>query len=183
MPLAYLSHAYERQQKLWFDHVRLTRLFLISYAQKDSASIDRVSHDLMRNQEAIGSDFGEYFGVVNGMKITKLLKEHIAAEVEYVKAAYANNGIEQRKAISKLLTNVDKLFSAISKLNRLAWPVSHVEGVLTQHVVHTKSSVDARVKGDWEGDHNIWRAIQDNAMQISSMVANGFQVSIDKVAV
>lgn len=172
MPLSEISTSQLRQRKLWHDHIVQTRMLIISFGRNDKAGVQKYTSLLMKNQEDIGHEFSK-FGLLTPFRITGLLKEHIMDAAGYLKAAYMKSIKDKNKYVGLLTTNVGVLAMAISSCNPKVWHTNVVNQLLMGHILHTKESIDSRVKGDWAGDQMAWLQIQGNINQIADALASG----------
>ena len=175
MPLQVANTSDELKRRihsLWWTHVVLTRQFILAVESGNMDSASKLAAMLMKNQEDIGSVIGKFFGKAAGDRVTHLLKEHIGAAADYVKAAFKHEKPAMMRAASKLMANVDRMAAALNNLSPF-WPKIAWKKVLTGHIMHTKCEVDYRVEKNMVGDQACWEQVKQNMAEIANFMTAG----------
>lgn len=159
------------QQKLWIDHVLLTRNYIIS----DIASLEDktvVTQALMENQEDIGNLFKSYYGDEFGNNLTTLLKQHIDIAGKLVDAAKAGNSDDVKKLNDEWHQNADKISKLIASANPdLKEDV--IRDMFYKHLDLTIKETEARINKDWEADLTAYQLGEDHIVKFADMLSDG----------
>lgn len=102
-------------EKLWYDHVRLTRNFILAYLH-NSDDADQIEKSLMKNQEDIGNAL-EGFYAGSAAVITPILKEHIAQAKDIVTDLKQRRLSRLSSDINKWYKNADAFSEAMNMIN------------------------------------------------------------------
>jgi hypothetical protein len=97
-------------QRLWYDHVHLTRIYIVKYLD-DLPDLKDATVELMRNQEDLGV-FIDRLAPGTQELATKLLKEHIAGAVDIL--TDAKEGKDMAPAISRWYENADVISKTLA---------------------------------------------------------------------
>lgn len=141
---------YFTMRKLWADHVFWMRNYLMS-AISDKSNTQLVAKRLLKNQDDIGSAFGQFYGSAVGKALADLLKEHILIMVDLVSSVRLNNSSELKELDDKWHKNADDIAKALSDLNP-SWPYKTIQKMLYEHLDLTHQEISAMLKKDWSAD-------------------------------
>lgn len=159
------------QQRLWIDHVLLTRNYIIS----DIASLEDktvVTQSLMENQDDIGNLFKPYYGDEFGNNLTTLLKQHIDIAGKLVDAAKSGNSEDVKKLNDEWHQNADKIVKLIASANPdLKEDV--LRDMFYKHLDLTIKETEARINKDWESDLTAYQLGEDHIIKFSDMLSDG----------
>ena len=158
-------------RKLWSDHVFWTRDFIIAAVEKQPDETAATSR-LMKNQEDIGDAVGTYYGKTAGNKLTGLLKEHILAAADLVKAAAAHDEDKFKQADQKAASNAEEIALFLSKANP-NWSQGALSDMMRMHLITTKNEAAARVDKNWEADVKAFDEVYDHILKMSDFLADG----------
>jgi hypothetical protein len=158
-------------RKLWSDHVWWTRDYIVAAIGKQADEAAATAR-LLKNQEDIGNAVAIYYGKPAGDKLTGLLKEHILAAADLVKAAAAHDQAKFQQADKKAATNADEIAEFLSKANP-HWPRATLAEMMKMHLTTTKNEVSARVNKNWEEDAKAFDAVYDHILKMSDALADG----------
>ena len=156
---------------LWTDHVVWTRLYIVS-ALGDQPDATAAANRLMKNQEAIGSAVGQFYGKAAGDQLTTLLKEHITIAVDLVKAAKGGDKAGQDAADKKWHDNATAIADFLSKANP-NWPRATLVDLMNEHLATTTQEVVARLQKNWEEDVKAYDAVYAHILRMSDALADG----------
>lgn len=151
---------------LWFDHIYLTREFILAEKCGDQNQILSAQNALLSNQDDLGRRYAVKYGEEKGKQFTELLKEHIViakAIVEDLKVSQdPTNNINQwyRNAedISKFLVSNNR------NLNYDA-----VYNMWKEHLDLTSAEAINIINGNFEASVNDFEAVRQNAIKMAKM--------------
>lgn len=138
------------QQKLWADHVFLTRNFIISNISALEEK-DAVLQRLLQNQADIGNSIKPYYGEKAGNQLTKLLREHIILAGQVVDAAKSGNKQALNKYNKLWYKNADDLATFLSKANP-NWSKTKLKAMLDRHLELVTEEVVTRLQKNWKAN-------------------------------
>ena len=159
-------------RKLWEEHIVWTRQFIVSSAanlpDKGTAS-DR----LMHNQVDIGNAIKPYFGQAAGEKLTVLLKEHIATAADVVAASKTKDSVKMQEANLRWFANASAIAAFLSAANPKHWPAAEMKTMMHEHLNHTATELQARLKGDWAADIAAYDQVHEHTLRMADMLSAG----------
>jgi hypothetical protein len=158
-------------RKLWSDHVWWTRDYIVAAIGKQPDEAVATPR-LLKNQEDIGTAVATYYGKPAGDKLTGLLKEHILAAADLVKAAAAHDQAKFQQADQKAARNAEDIAEFLSKANP-HWPRATLADMMKMHLTTTKNEVSARVNKNWEEDVKAFDAVYNHILKMSDALADG----------
>lgn len=156
---------------LWTDHVVWTRDYIVA-AVGDRPEAKAAAARLLKNQEDIGTAIAGFYGKAAGDSLTTLLKEHITIAVDLIDAAKAKNDAAFQAANMKWQANADAIAAFLSKANP-NWPKATVLELMNVHLSTTTAEVQARLKGDWEGDVRAYDAVYGHILKMADALSDG----------
>jgi hypothetical protein len=156
---------------LWDDHMVYTRNLIIS-SISSIGDKDRITERLLRNQQEIGNSFIPMYGDQAGIKITRLLKEHVNIASEIVESARKSETNSYQSAVKKIHQNADELSKYLTNLNPY-WNSNDLRGMLYKHISYMNGEINARVKKDWLADIEAYDRGHEHMMLFSEMITNG----------
>ena len=165
-------------RKLWEDHITYTRNYIIS-ALGGLPDTDAVAARLMKNQEDIGSAIVPYYGQAAGLKLTALLKDHIAIAADVVKAAKAGNKPGLTAMQAKWSANGTAIAEFLSAANP-NWDKAALEHMLQKHLELTTGEVTGRLSKDWASDIRSYDEGHQHMLMFADMLTDGIERQFPK---
>ena len=158
-------------RRLWEDHLSYTRNFIISElgGLKD---LSAVQDRLMKNQEDIGAAIKPYYGDEAGDKLASLLRDHVSAVAEVVKAAKGRDTKAVDDAQAKAGSNADDIAAFLAKANP-NWNKDDLAGLLHKHLDLLTAQVTSRLKKDWKSDIDAYDQGEDQMMSFADTLVDG----------
>lgn len=135
-------------RKLWTEHIVWTRAWIVSDVYNTGAA-DADAARLLKNQEDIGNAIKPYYGDEAGDKLTTLLKEHIGAAVDLVKASKENNTEAITVADTALSANVEEIAELLASANPNL-PKDDLNSMLKMHLDLLKQQATDIMQGNHE---------------------------------
>jgi len=158
-------------RKLWEDHITYTRNYIISaLAGLDDTS--KVSERLLKNQDDIGEAIKPIYGDEAGKKLAALLRNHILAATEVVKAAKMGNNEEFPKVNKKWHVNADDIAAFLSSANP-NWSKDVLKDMLYKHLDYTTQEVVSRLEKDWASDIEAYDKGHAHMLMFSDALSDG----------
>jgi len=159
-------------RKLWEDHVTWTRLVIISFADDlpdRQASVDR----LLQNQVDIGDAVKPFYGEAAGDQLTLLLNDHINIAAEILVAAKTGDTTAQNGATARWYANGDDIAAFLNSANPGAWPLEHMEQMMSEHLDLTLEEAVARLTADYRADVAAYDRVHNAILEMSDMLSLG----------
>jgi hypothetical protein len=158
-------------RRLWEDHMSYTHSYITS-AIAGLSDLQDIEDRLMKNQDDIGAAIKPYYGDDAGNKLASLLRAHILAAADMVKAAKGKDKKAQDDALAKANSNADEIADMLSQANP-NWSKTELSTHLHQHVGLLKEQADARVKKDWKADIAAYDRGEDHMLTFADMLVEG----------
>lgn len=158
-------------RKLWADHVFWTRQYIVSTL---AGLPDRTValRRLLANQDSTGQAIISFLGPDNGLRLARLLREHVQIAIRVVAAIQAN---DQQKAASEQKAwsaNAVAIATLLNKTNP-RWPKETLVKMLQHYLDLTVQQVIARTANNWPNDVAAFDASLDHMMKFADFMANG----------
>lgn len=157
---------------LWEDHVRWTRLAVISLTS-DAPDANAAVSRLLRDQTDIGNAIKPYYGKAAGQELTRLLREHITIAANLNAAAKAADAEKLASARASWQRNADQIAGFLNKANSHAWTLGEMKAMLRTHLGLTTQEVVARLNRKWAADVLAYDAIHRQALGMADMLSDG----------
>jgi hypothetical protein len=158
-------------RKLWSDHTTYTRSYIVS-AVAGLQDLSTVTQRLLRNQDDIGNAIKPIYGEEAGKKLAALLRDHILAAAEVVKAAKASDSKAVDAGEKKLHANADEIAVFLSGANP-NWKKPALTDMLYKHLDFVTKQAVARIKMDWPADIQAYDAGYEHMMMFADMLSDG----------
>lgn len=158
-------------RKLWTDHVLWTRQYIIS-TLAGLPDQSAVSQRLMSNQEAIGQSVIAFLGPANGLRLGKLLREHVLLMGKVVTAIQAGDQPKLAAGQKEWTANAVEIANLLNKANS-RWPQATLVSMLQHYLDLTTQEIAARTNKNWAGDTAAFDACFDHMMKFADFMANG----------
>jgi hypothetical protein len=165
-------------RKLWADHVFWTRDYIIA-GVAGAGDAQAASQRLMQNQEDIGNAIIPYYGKEAGLKLTALLKEHIAIAADIVSAAKLNQAEKVTELDTKWHNNAKEIAAFLSNANS-NWPEADLVSMLNAHLKLTTEELKARLASNWKDDIAAFDKIFAQIMDMADQLTNGIVAQFPK---
>lgn len=159
---------------LWHDHVTYTRSAIISIAD-GLDDINDVMDRLNANQDSIGQVLTSYYSEANALKLTNLLKDHIATIAETI--SYKKAKKDTTELETKAVENITAIADLLSSLDPINWPKDAVLAALTTHLKDTMAEIDSRINQHWAAEIAAFDKVIESSNAIADTMAEGI---IDK---
>jgi hypothetical protein len=158
-------------RRLWEDHISYMHNYIIS-AVAGLPDLQDVQDRLMKNQDDIGAAIKPYYGDDAGNKLASLLREHVTAAADIVKAAKDRNKKAQDDAQAKANSNADEIADMLAGANP-NWSKTELSTSLHQHIDLLKEQADARVRKDWKADIAAYDRGEDHVLTFADTLVEG----------
>jgi hypothetical protein len=155
---------------LWNDHVSYTRNAIISIVD-GLDDINSVMDRLNTNQDSIGQVLTSYYSEANALKLTNLLKDHIATVSDII--AYKKADKDTTELETKTVKNISAIADLLSSLDPVDWPKDAVLAALQVHLDETIVEIDARLKKDWPAEIAAYDKVVEGANAIADTMSQG----------
>ena len=162
----------EDMRKLWVDHSRLTRRFMISTIsdRPEQSDIDEL---LMQNQNEIGAAIASFYGNEAGEELAKLLAEHTLISASMFQAARNADAQAFEELVTRWYDHASKIAEFLSNLNPENWPLRETRPMIRRYLDLTLEQAVAY----WNGYSTIGTAAyekaQDQSLEIADMLSDG----------
>lgn len=157
---------------LWVDHVVYTRLYIVSFANSLNDT-SFIANRLLKNQEEIGNAIKPFYGDAAGDKLTSLLKQHIVAAVDVLKAAKAGNTTALKLANATWYQNADDIATFLSNANPKYFHKNDLMMMLDNHLKLTTDEAVARLSGNYPEDIASFDKVRMQANLMADMLSEG----------
>jgi len=167
-------------RKLWAAHVLWTRQYIISTLAglpDQPATLQR----LLTNQDAIGQSVVAFLGPANGLRLTKLLREHILIAGKIVAAAQAGDQGKVAVEQKEWTANAVAIANLLNKANA-RWSQATLVSMLQHHLDLTTQEVMARLNKNWANDIAAFDTGFDHMMKFADFLANGMLAMVVALA-
>lgn len=158
-------------RKLWIDHVRWTRQYIVS-AIAGLEDKQQVLARLLKNQQDIGNAIKPYYGEAAGNKLAELSKEHILLAGKVLDAAKAGNQADLEKYNKEWHRNADDISEFLSKANP-NWSKKELQDMFYEHLKLLTDDVTARLHKDWDGSIRAFDKGIDHMIMFADVLADG----------
>lgn len=158
-------------RRLWGDHISYTRSFIIS-SIAGLPDMPDVQARLMKNQDDIGAALRPYYGTEAGDKLATLLRAHITAMAEVVRAVRDKNKKAQDDAQAKAVSNADEIADMLAGANP-NWSKTELSASLRHHLDLLTEQAAARAKKDWKADIAAYDRGEDHMQAFADMLVEG----------
>ena len=162
----------DHMRKLWVDHSRLARRFMISTIS-DRPEQNEVDELLIQNQNEIGAAIASFYGNEAGEALAKLLAEHTRISATMFQAARNADAQAFEELVTRWYDNADEIAELLSNLNPENWPLRETRPMMRTYLDLTLEQAVAY----WNGYSTIGTAafekIQDHALNIAEMLSEG----------
>jgi hypothetical protein len=158
-------------RKLWEDHVTYTAFFYKA-AVHGGDDVGKVAERLLRNQDDIGDAVKPFYGEAAGNRLAALLREHILAAADLVKAAKAGDATGQDQASRKFFENGDDLAAFLSSANP-HWPRKTLEVALQGHLQMVIDQVVATLHRDTAAAIAAYDRGHEHMLMVADVLSSG----------
>jgi hypothetical protein len=155
---------------LWHDHATYTRNAIISIAD-GLDDINDVMDRLNANQDSIGQVLTSYYSEADALKLTNLLKDHIATVADII--AYKKADKNTTDLESKAVENITAIADLLSSLDPMNWPKDAVLAALTAHLRDTMAEINSRINKHWSAEIAAFDKVVESANAIADTIAQG----------
>jgi hypothetical protein len=161
---------------LYVNHVFWMRSLVVSTRLGEKTAISEADEYGLDNAKAIGQSIAPFYGKAAGEKFATLFVGHYTAVKGYMTAAFANNykGNEMAKkaAVDRLTRNAGDIAAFVSAANPNL-PKNAVYSLLTAHIGHHITAINATAKKDWAGEADAWDPMLKHIYMLSDALADG----------
>lgn len=162
-----LNPTKEMFSKLWFDHVKRTREFIIASLDNDPNIKDKETI-LLQNQEDIGNEIDKYYPG-SATLITNLLKEHIVIAKDIVEDLKYKRIGRLPSDINKWYVNSDQFSNAMVMIN----PDWNIKSHMQEHLLLTEQEAIAEWLGLEKSSLNIYNnKIVPQAQELANHISD-----------
>lgn len=162
----------DNMRRLWVDHSRLTRQFMISTVSNLPEQSDAAER-LIQNQNEIGVSIALFYGGEAGDELTKLLAEHTVISTTMYRAARNADAQAFEESVTRWYDNADEISEFLSDLNPENWPLRETRPLMRTYLDLTLEQAVAY----WNGYSNVgssaYGKTQDHALEIADMLSEG----------
>jgi hypothetical protein len=162
----------DNMRKLWVNHSRLTRQFMISTISDRLEQRD-IEELLMQNQNEIGAAIASFYGNEAGEELTKLLAEHTLISASMFQAARNADAQAFEELVTRWYDHANKIAEFLSDLNPENWPLRETRPMIRRYLDLTLEQAVAY----WNGYSTIGTAAyektQDQSLEIADMLSEG----------
>lgn len=155
---------------LWNDHVIYIRNAITSILE-NLDDINFIAVRLDKNQEDIGQLLAPYYGDAAALRLTTMLKEHIAIATDIVR--YKKAARDTAELETKWDENIMAIAEFLATLDPSNWPQSAIYAALKEHLTHTMSAINARIEKNYDAEIGIFDLLRSSALVIADAMANG----------
>ena len=158
-------------RRLWMDHITWTRLYLVA-EMADSPIREATADRLIQNQTDLGNAMKPFYGKEAGDKLAALLKEHVFATIEFIKAVKAQDWESQDDATNRWNDNADEIAAWFSNANP-RWALAEMKSMWHAHVNFTIHEVTAHMKQHWQEDIAAFDKVQEQILTMADLLSDG----------
>jgi hypothetical protein len=162
---------HDDMRKLWEDHVTYTAFFYQA-AIHGGADVGKVAERLLRNQDDIGNAVKPFYGEAAGNRLAALLREHILAAADLVKAAKAGDATGRDQASRKFFQNGDDLAAFLSSANP-NWSRKTLEVALQGHLRMVIEQVVATLQNDTAAAIAAYDRGHEHMLMVADVLSSG----------
>jgi len=157
-------------RSLWEEHVAWTRMAIISLIF-NLPDIDFVLARLLKNATDMGDMIRPIYGDAAAERYSTLIKEHLLAAADLVKAAIAGDEQAAKTAEQKWYANADEIAAFLSSVNPYLTE-QEVKNMFYQHLALTKQEAVTMIMKDYQKDIEIYDEIEKQARQMADMISD-----------
>lgn len=159
-------------RKLWEDHSKWTRMFIIS-TLSDLPDQSETAQRLIQNQNEIGNAIKPFYGDAAGNELAELLREHALIGATMLQAARKADPEAFEDSVARWYANADEIAEFLHETNQENWPVRKTRQMLRVYLDLTLEEALARWNGDFEADVAAHDKVHNQALEIADMLSEG----------
>jgi hypothetical protein len=153
-------------RQLWYDHVLLTRAYLVKYLD-NQPGVEDAANTLMKNQEDLGT-FIDRFAPGTKDIATKLLKEHIAGAVDILKDS--KEGRDIKVDVAGWYDNANIIAKTLAPA--LGLSEDTLREMMHTHLKGTLDEATYHLKGDKGQECVAYQGVVDHIMGMSDYLTS-----------
>lgn len=155
---------------LWNDHIDYTRDAIVSILE-GLDDINAIAARLDKNQEEIGQLLAPYYGDASALRLTTLLKEHIAIATDIMRYKKADRNTDELEV--KWDENAAAIAELLATLDPSNWPKTAIYAAFKAHLTHTLEAIDARIQKNYEAEIDIADLVRQSIVVIADAMSTG----------
>src|ERR1700752_301114 len=159
-------------RKLWEDHSKWTRLFIIS-TLSDLPDQSETAQRLIQNQNEIGNAIKPFYGDAAGDELAELLREHALIGATMLQSARKADPEAFEDSVERWYSNADEIAEFLQETNQENWPLRKTKSMMRIYLDLTLEEALARWNGDFGADVAAHAKVHDQALKIADMLSEG----------
>lgn len=159
-------------RKLWEDHSKWTRLFIIS-TLSDLPDQSETAQRLIQNQNEIGNAIKPFYGDAAGDELAELLREHALTGATMLQSARKADPEAFEDSVERWYSNADEIAEFLQETNQENWPLRKTKSMMRIYLDFTLEEALARWNGDFGADVAAHDKVHDQALKIADMLSEG----------
>lgn len=159
-------------RKLWEDHSKWTRLFIIS-TLSDLPDQSETAQRLIQNQNEIGNAIKPFYGDAAGDELAELLREHALTGATMLQSARKADPEAFEDSVERWYSNADEIAEFLQETNQENWPLRKTKSMMRIYLDLTLEEALARWNGDFGADVAAHDKVHDQALKIADMLSEG----------
>ena len=159
-------------RKLWEDHSKWTRLFIIS-TLSDLPDQSETAQRLIQNQNEIGNAIKPFYGDAAGDELAELLREHALIGATMLQSARKADPQAFEDSVERWYSNADEIAEFLQETNQENWPLRKTKSMMRIYLDLTLEEALARWNGDFGADVAAHDKVHDQALKIADMLSEG----------
>ncbi|HXQ36307.1 MAG TPA: hypothetical protein VN843_20005 [Anaerolineales bacterium] len=159
-------------RKLWEDHSKWTRLFIIS-TLSDLPDQSETAQRLIQNQNEIGNAIKPFYGDAAGDELAELLREHALIGATMLQSARKADPEAFEDSVERWYSNADEIAEFLQETNQENWPLRKTKSMMRIYLDLTLEEALARWNGDFGADVAAHDKVHDQALKIADMLSEG----------
>ena len=161
-----------KMHRLWENHSKWTRLFIISTLDNLEYR-DPTRNHLLENQNNIGEALEPFYGDEASEQFVALLDEHVQITDELLHAAKNADAAEFEDTVTDWYANADQVAEFLHEANPEHWPLKEIKVLLREYLDLTLEIAVARWNGDSASDIDAADKANDQSIAIAEMLTEG----------